>query len=109
MSLELPATSDDDEVQIQLLKCAGCGFEALGVYRESRHGSLDRESWNHEGCQVRASGLQSLRRAIELCPARNDRRCRCETHASLAKCDWASVTGCGLEVEQRFAMKKVGR
>jgi len=110
ITLELPATGDDDEVQIQLLKCAACGFEALGVYRESRHGSLDdRESWHHDGYQVKASGLESLRRAIELCPGRKDRRCGCGTHASLAKCDWAAVTGCGLEVERRFAMKRAGR
>src|SRR5258708_19227413 len=84
VTIELHATRDDDEVQIQLLKCAACGFEALGVYRESRHGSLDdRDSWHHDGYQGKASGLESLRRAIELGPGSKDRPCRCGTHPSL--------------------------
>jgi hypothetical protein len=106
--LELPADGNDDEIQLQLLKCASCGFEALGVYRESRHGKLEgNESWHHDGYQVSAGGLNSLRDAIASCPAQKDRRCGCETHAILAKCDWAAITGCGLEVERQFELKLV--
>ena len=104
--LELPGDGHDDEIQLQLLKCR-CGCEALGVYRESRHGKLEEnEAWHHDGYQVSATGLNSLRDAIAACPAQSDRRCGCETHAVLAKCDWAAMNGCGLAVERRFELRR---
>jgi len=51
-SLELPPQDDDDEITLQTLKCAGCGFYGVAVYRESRYGSLSPESWRHQGYPV---------------------------------------------------------
>jgi hypothetical protein len=55
-SLELPPQGDDDEVTVQTLKCAGCGFYGVAVYRESRHGTLGSESWSYDGYPIEDEG-----------------------------------------------------
>jgi ferredoxin len=107
LALELPASDDDDEVQVQVVKCGACAFEALAVYRENRRGALDRESWRHDGYEAGGEALGSIRRAIESCPARSERSCGCASHVALAKYNWAAVAGNGIEVVREFEMRMV--
>ena len=63
-SLELPPSGDDDEITLQTLKCAACDFRGVAVYRESRHGSLDSESWQHDGYPIGDAELEGLYEAL---------------------------------------------
>jgi hypothetical protein len=84
-TLELPPDSYNDEVTLQTIRCAQCGLQALAVYEESRHGSLDSESWQHEGYRVSEADFQAISRAIQRCPHSGDRQCQCATHQSLGQ------------------------
>lgn len=104
-ALELPPSGDDDEITVQIAKCAACGLLGLAVYRESRHGSLDSESWHHNGYVLSGKAMENLMEALLACPAPRDRRCSCATHISLGKKDWAAVASNGIEVKRRFPMR----
>lgn len=69
---------------LQVLECAGCGFHALAVYRESRHGALDSEAWRHEGYRVSGG-------------------CQCSTHRRLGQ-----QTGSSREALQQSGVKVSG-
>src|ERR1051326_571204 len=84
-ALELPPGSEDDEITLQTLKCAACDFYGVAVYRESRQGSLDCESWRHDGYPIEDEALERIYEALLLCPKPRDRRCPCPTHTSFAK------------------------
>jgi|SRR5579864_5517577 len=106
-SLELTPQGDDDEVTMQTLKCAGCDFHGVGVYRESRHGSLSSESWSHQGYPVNDEALERIYEALLLCPRPRDRRCSCPTHAAFAHQNWVNPPHLGIDTAQRFEMRLV--
>ena len=106
-SMELPPQGDDDEVTVQTLKCAGCGFHGVAIYRESRHGSLGSESWRHDGYPVEDEALERLYEALLLCPKPRDRRCSCPTHTAFAQQNWANPAHLGIDTTHRFEMSLV--
>ena len=106
-ALELPPSGDDDEITLQTLKCAACDFRGVAVYRESRHGSLDSESWQHDGYPIDDAALEDLDEALLLCPAPRDRRCRCATHVLFAQRSWANPAHLGVDAAERFEMRLV--
>lgn len=106
-TLELPPQGDDDEITLQTLKCAGCGFHGVAVYRESRHGSLDSESWSHNGYPIEDKALERLNEALLLCPNHRDKRCPCPTHVAFAQKNWVNPVHLGIDTERRFEMRLV--
>jgi hypothetical protein len=106
-AFELPPTPDDDEIALQLLSCGDCNFQGLAVYRESRHGSLDSESWQHLGYVLSEKSMSRLMRAMLDCPLPVDRDCQCEAHAELKSYDWSVVAKNGVEVVRQFEMRLV--
>jgi hypothetical protein len=106
-SLELPPQGDDDEITLQTLKCAGCGFHGVAVYRESRHGSLDSESWRHDGYPIEDEALERLYQALLLCPKPRDKRCPCPTHVAFAQRNWVNPAHLGTDTARRFEMRLV--
>jgi hypothetical protein len=96
-SLELPPDSRSDEITLQIVKCGECGFEAIGIYEESRRGALGTESVDHRGFRIDAADLRALRRQIRSCPRPNDPHCDCAAHQALGRTDssgrWAGVSG----------------
>ena len=83
--LELPPDSRSDEITLQVVECARCGFAGLAIYEESRRGSLSDESFDHYGHHIHAADLDTLRTAIAVCPKPRDRRCRCAAHRRLGR------------------------
>jgi hypothetical protein len=89
-SIELPPSGADDEIAVQTVECGACRFAGIAVYRESRHGALDSESWNHTGFELEPGDLEKLLTTILSCSTPQDRRCRCEAHKELANEDWVA-------------------
>ena len=81
-SIELPPDSRSDEIAVQTLKCLKCGFYGLGVYEESRRGSLDSESVDHRGYYVDDCTIASIEKMIGQCPEPKNSGCRCRIHRS---------------------------
>jgi hypothetical protein len=106
-SLELPPQGDDHEITLQTLKCVGCGFHGVAVYRESRHGSLDSESWSHDGYPIEDEAMEHLYKALLICPNPRDRRCPCSTHVSFAQQNWVNPAHLGSDTARRFEMRLV--
>ena len=102
--MELAPSGDDDEITVQVLKCESCDLLAMGVYRESRHGRLDSESWHHQGFVLEDESLEKLMEAMLACTAPDDRRCGCTSHTTLAKKNWVAPERSGFEVKKRFEM-----
>jgi hypothetical protein len=63
LSLELGGDDTWDEVALQILRCP-CGFGALGTYRESRRGSLDSETVEHEGHAANEDQIREAETAV---------------------------------------------
>jgi len=84
-SIELPPDSRSDEIAVQTLKCLKCGFNGLGVYEESRRGSLDSESVDHRGYYVDDCIIASIEKMIGQCPEPNKSSCRCRIHQILSR------------------------
>ncbi len=106
-SLELPPDGDNDEITLQTVACAHCGFQALALYRESRRGALDSESWVHEGLRVSPEDFQAISDMIEGCPQPAERRCHCLTHQRLGRMSgyrWDGLRLIGVEILGYFAM-----
>lgn len=104
-SLELPADSYSDEITLQVIRCAKCGFHALAVYEESRHGSLDSESWRHAGYRVSEEDFQAVSGAIQRCPRSGDRHCQCATHQTLGQMtgySWDGLRKSGVKIQGVF-------
>jgi hypothetical protein len=108
LKIELPPDSRSDEITLQTVRCADCGFAGIAVYEESRRGALDTESFQHTGYEVTRSQLRGLRRIIKSCPDPGDRRCPCATHQRLGKTDssgrWSALGD--LETTGTFALDR---
>lgn len=83
LALELPPDGSNDEITLQTVECEHCDFYGLAVYRESRRGALDSESWVYEGYRVSEGDFQTIRELIQSCPSPSDKRCQCESHQVL--------------------------
>jgi hypothetical protein len=83
-TLELPFDSRSDEISLQILKCAKCGFVGLGVYEESRRGKLDSESIEHRGYILDDSEMSNIEKMIKKCPNPKNSNCKCKVHHSLS-------------------------
>lgn len=105
-SLELPPSDDDDEITLQTVQCARCGFSGLAVYRENRRGSMEQSSWRHRGYEVEREATASLSRMLSQCPSPRNPRCGCRTHESLSRYDWATVAS-NFAVKEEFEMRLV--
>ncbi len=64
-SLELGPDNRSDERAIQAIECANCNFKGIAIYEESRRGSLDSESWHHNGHKVPIEVFDEVKRAIK--------------------------------------------
>jgi hypothetical protein len=104
-TLELPPDSHNDEITLQTLRCATCGLQALAVYEESRHGSLDSESWQYAGYRVSAEDFQAITQTIQHCPHSSDRQCQCATHQQLGQMTgdrWDGLRRSGVKIQEVF-------
>jgi len=108
LKIELPPDSRSDEITLQTVRCADCGFAGIAVYEESRRGALDTESFQHIGYQVAKSELRDLRKAIRSCPEPANGRCPCAAHQMLSKTDssgrWSALDD--LETTGTFALDR---
>ena len=86
-SIELPPDRRSDEIALQVVECARCGFRAAAVYEESRRGSLDSESVDHVGYCVAKETFESLAALIDACPDSASSSCPCESHRRLGRTD----------------------
>ena len=84
-SLVLPPDSRSDDIILQVVQCASCGFRGLAVYEESRRGGMDSESWSHTAYHVSADDLRTVTTAIRSCPAPKNPKCRCHAHRKLGR------------------------
>ena len=82
-TLELPSDSRSDDITLQVVECAACGFEALAVYEESRRGSFGSESVDHRAYRTPREVVQAVRRELAGCPDPGNARCACAVHKSL--------------------------
>ncbi|MFL5383787.1 MAG: hypothetical protein ACJ8GN_14805 [Longimicrobiaceae bacterium] len=104
-AIELPPDRRSDEIALQLVACARCGFRAVAVYEESRRGSLDSEAVDHAGCRVPAETLDAIASQIAACPDPGNPACACASHRRLGRAD-DSGRWCGLpEMAGRFPMR----
>jgi len=86
-TLELPGDSRSDEIAIQLVACAQCGFRGAAVYEESRRGRLDAESWEHTGYALPGAAYLELSKLMLSCPRPRDNACPCTSHSTLSRVD----------------------
>ena len=84
-SLVLPPDIRSDDIILQVVKCASCGFRGLAVYEESRRGGMDSESWSHTAYHVSVDDLKTVAAAIRSCPSPKNPKCRCRTHRDLGR------------------------
>ena len=108
-SIELPSDSRSDEIALQIVECARCGFRAAAVYEESRRGSLDSEAVDHYGYRVSTESLDSLIAQIGACPEPSSCGCGCESHRRLGRTNaLGRWNGMG-ETAGSFPMRLFGR
>lgn len=109
-SFELPPDSYNDEITLQVIECGQCGFHALAVYEESRHGALESESWRHEGYRVSEEDFQSVVNAIRQCPYPGDSDCECSTHQALGQTNtfgWDGLRKSGIKIQDVFNIQAI--
>jgi hypothetical protein len=82
-SLELPPDARSDEITLQIIECSNCKFQGIGVYEESRRGSLDSDHFHHTGYYVAQEEFDQLRKAISDCPNPKNLNCSCASHKKL--------------------------
>lgn len=108
--IELPADSRSDEISLQALGCTSCSFRGIAIYRESRRGALDSESWEHLGYRVPENIRASIQDAIALCPEPGRRSCRCAAHVLLGVQDsqgaWAWPLRQGIDAARSFTIHR---
>lgn len=106
--IELPPDSRSDEIALQIVKCARCGFAGVAVYEESRRGALENESFDHRGYRVGQAELAALRKTMRQCRQPGNRRCDCTAHRELGQRDiggrWIAPEA--LCWEDSFAMRR---
>jgi hypothetical protein len=108
-AMELPANNTDDETTLQTIRCADCGLSGIAVYRENHWGALGDDKWDFRGYVLSEESLLVLLEKIALCPAPDDKHCRCAVHDDLGgKESWISPAQNGLEVKREFAMRRPG-
>jgi len=78
--LELPSDSRSDEIALQIVKCARCGFAGIAVYEESRRGALDSQSFDHTAYEVASAALARVSEDIARCPDPRNPHCTCDVH-----------------------------
>ncbi|MCJ7622817.1 MAG: hypothetical protein MUO76_04885 [Anaerolineaceae bacterium] len=88
-SIDLPYDHKWDDITLQTVKCAGCGFTGLATYLESRRGALDSETWYHDGYHVSKEVVGKVTKYIKNCPKPRDKRCGCASHKALGMKDEA--------------------
>jgi hypothetical protein len=105
--MELPADSRSDEITLQVVSCAGCGFAGIAVYEESRRGSLDTESVDHRGYRATPEDVAAVRRTISKCNNPRNPRCKCAAHTKLGRTNsWGRWVGLqALDLGPRFDMR----
>ena len=105
-TLELPGDATWDEITLQTLHCAQCGWHGLGTYTESRRGALDSECWEHWAYEIPRTNQEGLEALIDRCPRPMDKDCLCLTHLALGQTDlrgyWQGLEA--LEPSQPFAL-----
>jgi hypothetical protein len=79
-AIELGSDDRSDEVALQVVACAACGFEAVAVYAESRRGALGDESVSHFAFPADPAAVAKVRRIIASCPRARDAACACAAH-----------------------------
>ena len=84
-SLELPPDSRSDEITLQAVSCQDCGFSGLGVYEESRRGSLYSEVWYYTVYRVEEEYREEVLHAIADCPLPRSPHCPCPGHDKLGQ------------------------
>ncbi len=84
-TLELPPDAVEDEINLQALECQKCGFHGAAVYRESRRGALDSDSYFHEGYFITPENYQKMSIAMKACPDPQNARCPCPSHQWLGE------------------------
>ena len=103
-SLVLPPDSRSDDIIVQEVQCASCGFRGLAVYEESRRGGMDSESWSHTAYRVSADDLKAVTAAMRTCPSPKNSKCRCRAHRKLGRRDrndrWEGLQS--ITLEDRF-------
>lgn len=80
-SIDLPADARSDEIAVQSIACAACGFSGAAVYEESRRGV--GESVSHTGYALSPAEFSALDGLLAACPAPSDTACGCVAHRSL--------------------------
>lgn len=105
-SLELSPDSRSDEISVQILHCPRCGFKGVGIYEESRRGSLEGDSVDHRGYKISRQTWTRLVKSFKACPSPRNSLCNCEIHQELGKQDasgrWMGLDS--LEISNRFEM-----
>ncbi|MEW6208229.1 MAG: hypothetical protein AB1631_07670 [Acidobacteriota bacterium] len=81
--IDIESDSRSDEIALQVVECAACGFCGIAVYEESRRGSLDSECTDHYGYRMDEADLELLTALISRCPRPRDPSCECRTHLTL--------------------------
>ncbi len=106
--MEFPSDARDDEISLQVVRCAACRFHGLAVYRESRRGALFDECWDHEGYRVPEADFRQVQAWIRACPRPRDPTCTCEAHRRLGRRNasqvWDGLRGNGIPVLGTFPM-----
>lgn len=80
MSLELPPDSRSDEITLQVIECAVCGFSGVAVYEESRRGRLQWDNFTHTGYALPLGEIELIKQFLQRCDQRRNRECDCVTH-----------------------------
>lgn len=97
--IELPSDCRSDEITVQAIACATCGFAGAAVYEESRRGSLDAESWTHEGFRMPVERASALCELLLSCPSPRKQACACRAHRELGRVAddrWAGLDAWGI-------------
>ena len=109
LGIELPPDNWNDEIVLACLFCADCPFQAVAVYRESRHGRLDSESFSQTGYRAPEDVCEQLKTAIANCPEPRNRGCRCPSHRMLGaqdlQGDWDWLSRSGIDTSPTFAIQ----
>jgi hypothetical protein len=97
--LELAPDANWDEISVQILRCANCGFCGVALYQESRRGAFGDSLVVHQGYAVALQNFRILEQAIAACPSPGDHHCECRSHALIEQV-YASGAWRGADTDQ---------